>query len=234
MSTAHGVCVIHTPGVDSTADTRARPSWRDACARTTLIKTEISANAKRGNAAVVRGRPRSGEAGRLTINQAGVISPRGARPQINTPTDTRIGWEIYAIFLQLRTLVGLPCARVRSAVRCSHSCSLQTLWTLLPLDVASCGDTAHRITGCPLCHLHFPLPPTSRPPFFHRAAPHTTAPRGRAPSVTRMWSAGRPDGELGVHCHIRALSHSCTVKALGHNMFPPSFCPWNWLSCRSP
>ena len=161
------------------------------------IKRRRSAN---GLSNAGRGRHRSSGEKPGAANQAGVISPRipTRRTPANKHSDrhARIGdgkstQYFYNCVLWSYRALGF-------AARCSHS-SLQTLWTLPPLDVASGGDTAHRITGCPLCHLHFPLPPTSRPPFFHRAALRTAAPRGRAPSGTRMWSAGRPDGELGVH-----------------------------------
>jgi hypothetical protein len=109
-------------------------------------------------------------------------------------------------------------------LRCSHS-SYQIHGSLH--GPRSCGlvrgDTAHRTTGCPVCLTCATC--TSRcllplaPHCFKRLgpAPRTAAPRGRAPSATRMWSAGRPD-----------------VKDLRVTTCSPLLRPWNLLPCRSP
>ena len=120
------------------------------------------------------------------------------------------------------------CARARSVlvVRCSHSSHDSSVsdtwgpsWAPLLWPRAATPLTAQPDGGCPVCHLHFPLSPTPLDPHcFTRLgpAPRTAAPRGRAPSATRMWSAGRPDGPAA---RRHAFAHCQGLK--GHNMFPP-------------
>jgi len=112
-------------------------------------------------------------------------------------------------------------------LRCSHS-SYQIHGSLH--GPRSCGlvrgDTAHRTTGCPVCLTCATC--TSRcllplaPHCFKRLgpAPRTAAPRGRAPSATRMWSAGLPDGPAAgrhafAHCHgLRVTTGSLPHSSL--------------------
>ena len=94
-------------------------------------------------------------------------------------------------------------------------------WAPLLWPRAATPHTGHRTTGCPVCHLHFPLPPTSRRPHsftrLGQAPPHGSTAWSRALSHTHVvgWSPRWPG--RWAPC-IRPLS-----RTQGHNMFPPSF-----------
>ena len=91
-----------------------------------------------------------------------------------------------------------------------------------PALVASCGSPHNRMPRVPLA-----LPVASylsrlAPHCFSRLgpAPRMAAPRGRAPSATRMWSASRPDGPAAgrhafAHCHgLRVTTCSLPPSSL--------------------
>ena len=117
-----------------------------------------------------------------------------------------------------------PCARARCTVTVLAQLISDTWvpsWAPLLWPRARRHRSPHnRMPRVPnVRHLHFPLSPTPLDPnCFKRLgpAPRTAAPRGRAPSATRMWSAGRPDGPAA---RRHAFAHCQGLK--GHNMFPP-------------
>ena len=82
----------------------------------------------------------------------------------------------------------------------------------------------------PRVPLALPVASYLSPPFaFTRLvpAPRTAAPRGRAPSATRMRSAAQMARPLGA-------MHSRTVTDSGSQQGPSLLRPWNLLPCRSP
>jgi hypothetical protein len=135
----------------------------------------------------------------------------------------------------------LPCARrAARAARCTGT-------VLAQLRIRHMGLTwgpsswapllwpraAHRTTGCPVCHLHFQLPPTSRvsPPIVSRgsarllARQHRGVARPQPHACSRLVSqVARPLGAM----------HSRTVTDSGSQHVPSLLRPWNLLSCRSP
>ena len=96
-------------------------------------------------------------------------------------------------------------------------------WAPLLWPRAATPHTGHRTTGCPVCHLQFPLLLPLAAPILSRGSARLlrmAAPRGRAPSATRMWSAGLPDGPAAgrhafAHCHgLRVTTCSLPPSSL--------------------
>jgi hypothetical protein len=92
---------------------------------------------------------------------------------------------------------------------------------------------AHRTTGCPVCHLHFQLPPTSRvsPPIVSRGSARLLARQHRVVAHPQPHACSRLVSQVA---RPLGAMHSRTVTDSGSQHVPSLVRPWNLLSCRSP
>ena len=163
-----------------------------------------------------------------------------SRPMHISDLTSLVSRPPYKLSCKFYTLSGrvarrLPCARrAARAARCTGTVLAQlrirhmgltwgpSSWAPLLWPRGSCGSPHNRMPRVPLA-----LPVASylsrrAPHCFSRLgpAPRTAAPRGRAPSATRMWSASRPDGPAAgrhafAHCHgLRVTTGSLPPSSL--------------------
>ena len=169
----------------------------------------------------------------------------GVRVQTHFSTDAHKRFNFFsksATILKLY-LSGrrLPCARrAARAARCTGT-------VLAQLRIRHMGLTwgpsswapllwpraAHRTTGCPVCHLHFQLPPTSRvsPPIVSRGSARLLAWQHHVVARPQPHACGRLVAQMA---RPLGAMHSRTVTDSGSQQGPSLLRPWNLLPCRSP
>jgi hypothetical protein len=118
-------------------------------------------------------------------------------------------------------------------VRCSHSSVSDTTWGPSSWAPLFWPRAAHRTTGCPVCHLHFQLPPTSRvaPPIVSRGSARLLARQHRVVAHPQPHACSRLVSQVA---RPLGAMHSRTVTDSGSQHVPSPIRPWNLLSCRSP
>jgi|LauGreStaDraftv2_3_1035109.scaffolds.fasta_scaffold34815_2 hypothetical protein len=129
-----------------------------------------------------------------------------------------------------------PCARARCTVTVLAQLISDTWvpsWAPLLWPRARRHRSPHnRMPRVPnVRHLHFPLPPTSRPPIVSNGSARLLARQHRVVARPQPHACGRLVAQMA---RPLGAMHSPTVKDLRVTTCSPLLRPWNLLPCRSP